>query len=248
VHKETVKRIEGEDAKGRTVTSKNVRLVDLTPKLLDSMVGRERDRRLHDALCAQLTKFDGDAAKAFAEPFYKPTRSGHEAPRVRSIRVYDEPSSGGTEVRGGFADNGMMVRTDVFERDGKYYLVPIYLKDTVADKLPNKAIIAYRPDTQWREMDDSYSFAFSLCLNDPIRLVRKSGGALFALSGYYKGTNRAIGGISIDAHDSSWQKQSQGVAQNVVAFEKYQVDLLGRSTHLVKREKRRGFSNGGDKQ
>ncbi len=248
VHKETVKRIEGEDAKGRVVTSKNVRLTDLTPKLLEKMVGREQDHALYHALESRLSKFGGDAAKAFAEPFFKPTQLGREAPRVRSIRVYDEPSSGGTAVRGGFADNGDMVRTDVFERDGKFYLVPIYLKDTVAGELPNRAVIGGMPENAWRLMDDSYRFAFSLRLDDPIRLVRKRGETTAAVSGYFRGTNRATASITIEAHDSSWKKPSQGVAQNVVAFEKYHVDLLGRSVHLVKQEKRCGFSNGGDKQ
>lgn len=248
VHKATVKRVEGEDAKGRTITSKNVRLVDLTPKLLDSMVGRAQDRALYDALSSRLAAHNGDAAKAFAQPFYKPTRPGREAPLVRSIRVYEEPSSGGTSVRGGFADNGEMVRTDVFERDGKYYLVPIYLKDTVAKELPNRAIVGGKPESDWRILDDSYRFRFSLCLHDPIRLVRKTGEMTSALSGYFKGTNRATASISIDAHDSSWQKKSQGVAQNVVAFEKYLIDPLGQSAHQVKLEKRCGFSDGGNKQ
>lgn len=248
VHKETVKRIEGEDAKGRVVTSKNVRLTDLTPKTLEKMVGREQDSALYDALASRLAEFAGDGAKAFAEPFFKPTRADRVAPRVRSIRVYDEPSSGGTEVRGGFADNGEMVRTDVFERDGKYYLVPIYLKDTVAGELPNKAIVGGKPESAWRLMDDSYRFAFSLCLNDPIRLVRKTGDVVKAVSGYFRGSDRSTGAINIEGTDSSWLKRSQGVALNVASFEKYDVDILGRSAHLIRREKRSGFSNGGDKQ
>lgn len=248
IHKETVRRIEGESEKGLTKTSKRVRLEDLTPKLLEQMVGRSQDHELYKALSERLATFDGNAARAFAEPFYKPTRAGREAPRVRAIRVYDSPSSGGIEVRGGLADNGEMVRTDVFERDGKYYLVPIYLKDTIANELPNRAIVAFKPESQWRELDGSYRFAFSLCLDDPIRLVRRSGGAESALGGYFKGTDRSSGCIHIEAHDSSWLKRGQGVAQGVVAFDKYEIDPLGRSVHKVGRETRRGFPDGGDKR
>jgi len=248
VHKETVKRIEGTDDRGLIRTSKRVRLEDLTPKLLESMVGRYRDRVLYEALAKRLAAFDGDGAKAFAEPFYKPARAGRQAPRVRAIRVYDAPSSGGTEVRGGFADNGVMVRTDVFERDGKYYLVPVYLKDTVAGTLPDKAIVQGRPESQWREMDESYRFLFSLHLNDPIRLVRRSGGTETAIGGYFRGADRSSGCIGIEAHDSSWLRRGQGVAQGIVAFEKYTIDPLGRSIHRVRQEKRRGFPDGGDKQ
>lgn len=248
VHKETVKRIEGVNDKGLIKTSKRVRLEDLSPKLLDNMVGRSQDRALHEALAARLAEFDGDGTKAFAEPFYKPTRPGRTAPRVRSIRVYDAPSSGGTEVRGGLADNGAMVRTDVFERDGKYYLVPVYLKDTVAGELPSKAIVQGRPEAQWREMDESYRFVFSLHLDDPIRLVRTSGGTESALSGYFKGTDRSTGCLHVEAHDSSWLKRSQGVALGISAFEKYTIDPLGRHAYHVKREKHLGFSDGGHKQ
>lgn len=248
IHKETVKRIEGEDEKGLIVTSKRVRLEDLTPELLECMVGREQDRELYQALAARLTAFGGVGAKAFAEPFYKPTRPGRQAPRVRSIRVFESPSSGGTPVRGGLADNGEMVRTDVFERDGKYYLVPVYLKDTVTGSLPSRAIVAHKPESKWREIDNSYQFIFSLCLNDPIRLVRKSGGTTSAASGYFAGTDRSGGTLNMEAHDSSWLKRGQGVARGVTAFEKYEMDPLGRAVHRVKQEKRRGFSNGGDKQ
>ncbi|MDO8949842.1 MAG: type II CRISPR RNA-guided endonuclease Cas9 [Actinomycetota bacterium] len=248
VHGETVKRIEGEDAKGRTVTSKKVRLVDLTAKTLELMVGRVQDRTLYEALKSRLAEFDGDAAKAFAEPFHKPTRLGRKAPLVRSVRISDKPSSGGTAVRGGLAKNGKMVRTDVFVCDGKYYLIPTYVKHTVADELPNMAIKAHKPESQWRKMDESYQFVFSLHQDDPIRLVRESCGMIVALSGYFGGTDRAAGAISIEATDSSWTKSGLGVAQSIVCLEKYQVDLLGRSVHVVKREKRCGFSDGGDKQ
>lgn len=248
IHKETVRRIEGENEKGLARTSKRVKLEDLTPRLLDQMVGRGQDRGLYEALSERLVAFGGDGKKAFAEPFYKPTKPGRTAPRVRAIRVYDSPSSGGIQVRGGLADNGEMVRTDVFERNGKYFLVPVYLKDTVASELPNRAIVAFKPESQWRELDDSYRFVFSLCLNDPIRLVRKSGGTESALGGYFKGTDRSSACISIEAHDSSWLKRGQGVAQGVTAFEKYEIDPLGRSVHKVGRETRRGFPDGGDKQ
>lgn len=248
IHKETVRRIEGLDDKGMIRTSKRVRLEDLTMKMLDNMVGRTRDRELYQALAERLAAFGGDGKKAFAEPFYKPSKPGREAPRVKAVRVYDSPSSGGTEVRGGLADNSTMVRTDVFERGGRFYLVPVYLKDTIVDELPKHAIVAFKPESQWREIDDSYRFAFSLHLNDPIRLVRKSGGSSVAMGGYFKGVDRSSACISLEAHDSSWKKHGQGVAMGIESFEKYSIDPLGRTAHLVKQEKRRGFSNGSGKQ
>ena len=40
----------------------------------------------------------------------------------------------------GAANNDSMVRVDVFLSGGKYYLVPIYVADTLKPELPNKAV------------------------------------------------------------------------------------------------------------
>ncbi len=247
IHKETVKRIEGESATGHIITSKRVRLQDLTLKTLERMVGRERDSELYQALRRRLEEYGDDGAKAFAEPFHKPARPGRSAPLVRSIRVQDDPSSGGTRVRGGFADNGKMVRTDVFEKDGKYYLVPIYLKDVAAGELPNRAIVHGKPERDWRVMDETYRFAFGLYMNDVVRLTKKKGTGSETLLGYFKGTSRSTASIKIEAHDRSWVRQSLGVAQGVLNFDKLVVDVLGRSVHPVRRETRLGFPDGGNR-
>jgi CRISPR-associated endonuclease Csn1 len=246
VHKETIRRLEGRDEAGRIKSSKRVRLEDLTPKLLERMVGAGQDRGLFEALQHHLAQYAGDGTKAFKEPFYKPSKPGRVAPQVRSIRVYDDPSSGGTLVRGGLADNGTMVRTDVFEKDGKYYLVPVYLKDVVADALPCRAIVAFKAEDDWRPIDETYRFAFSLYMNDLVQLVKKSGDGTDTWFGYFKGTNRSDAGILVEPHDSSISPKKLGVAQGVISFEKLDVDVLGREVHRVRRERRRGFSHCGD--
>jgi CRISPR-associated endonuclease Csn1 len=58
-------------------------------------------------------------------------------------------------------DNGDMSRVDVFTKEGKYYLVPIYVADCAKEELPNKAIVAGK-GKEWIEMDGSYQFLFSL--------------------------------------------------------------------------------------
>lgn len=247
-HKETIKRIEGEDAKGRLLSSKRVGLEGLSLKSLERMVGRERDAVLYRALRERLESQGDDAKKAFAEPVYKPTRPGRTAPRVRSIRVFDDPSSGGTPVRGGIADNGDMVRTDVFEKSGKYYLVPIYLKDVALGVLPDRAIVAHKPEKDWRLIDETYRFAFSLYMNDLVRLVKKTKNGTETLFGYFKGTDRSTAGIAIEAPDSSWRRRGLGIAQGTLHFDKFDIDVLGRSIHRVRQEKRLGFPHGGDQQ
>lgn len=248
VHKETVRRIMGEDRKGRIRTSKRMLLENLTPSLLETMVGKDQDRALYELLRDRLAQHAGDGRKAFSEPVYKPSRPGKTAPRVRHIRVEDQPASGGTFVRGGLADNGRMVRTDVFERDGKYYLVPVYMKDVAAGVLPMRAIVAGKAEGEWRAIDDSYRFAFSLHMDDLVCLVKKTPSGPETLFGYFGGTSRSTGAISLHAHDRSWQREGVGVAQGVLSFDKYHVDVLGRSIHTVKQEPRLGFSNGHHQQ
>ncbi len=245
-HRETIRRIDGLAEDGRIITSKRVKLESLTPALLERMVGRRHgDRALYQALADRLNAFDGNGAKAFSEPFHKPSKPGRVAPRVHSIRVEEDPSSGGVEVRGGLADNGTMVRTDVFERDGKFYLIPVYMKDVAAGALPMKAIVAFKAEADWRDVDDSYRFAFSLHMNDLVRIVKKSREGADTWFGYFKGTDRSDGGIRVQPHDASTTTKKLGVAQGVVSFDKYEVDVLGTEVHRVKREIRRGFSNRG---
>lgn len=241
IHKETVRRIEGEDAAGRIRTSKKVRLEQLTPAMLERMVGKQRDGRLYEALRTRLEEYDGDGAKAFAKPFVKPTRSGREAPRVRSIRIYGDPASGGVEVRGGLAGNGVMVRTDVFEKDGGFFLVPVYLEDVALGRLPQKACVAGKAESHWRPMDEAYAFRFSLYLNDLVRLVKRNRDGTHVFFGYYRGMNRSDATIKIEAHDSAWEKGSLGVQRAVAAFGKLEHDILGQRVFPVRREKRRGF-------
>jgi len=68
------------------------------------------------------------------------------------------------------------------------------------------------------------------------------------MGGYFKGVDRSSACINLEAHDSSWKKHGQGVAMGIESFEKYSIDPLGRTAHLVKQEKRRGFSDGSGKQ
>ena len=57
------------------------------------------------------------------------------------------PIQGGTA----YANNDSIVRTDVFYIDGEgYYLVPIYVTDTIKSELPNKAIVAHKPYERWK--------------------------------------------------------------------------------------------------
>lgn len=239
-HAETIRRIEGTNEAGMLLTSKRVRLESLKLAALENMVGKESDRRLYEILRSRLESNDDNPKKAFADPVYKPSKSS-EGPIVRAIRVYDKPSSGGTHVRGGLADNQSMVRTDVFEKDGEFYLVPVYARDVAARRLPTRAITGGKAESEWPLVDDSFDFCFSLHADDLVRIERRSSGSVDVLLGYFDGTNRRNGSIALNRHDNSGVKWGSIGARRLLSFEKLQPDVLGLRVARV-REKRLGFS------
>lgn len=210
------------------------------------------DRLLYEALRERLSAFNGDAVKAFAEPFYKPKSDGTPGPRVDKVKI-QESATITQSVNGGVAKNQTMVRTDVYYVEGKgYYLVPIYVADTVKKELPNRAIIANKPYSEWLEMDEG-DFLFSLHPGDPIFIECKKSTMLAAAkwsnvepvierkSGlfYYAGCNIATGSISFTTHDRNY---SGSVGAKTLPFlRKYQVGVLGECSPVKLPEKRLGF-------
>lgn len=209
----------------------------------------ESDWLLYNALKQQLQRYSGDAKKAFAEPFHKPKADGSEGPVVKKVKLQKKLSLG-VEVNGGqgIAENGSMVRIDVFRENGKYYFVPIYTADVVKKKLPNKAATALKPYSEWRVVDDK-DFLFSLYSRDLVHIKSKKGVKTKLKSGaiveqkdiyvYYIGANTWTASISGLGHDSKFAFEGLGI-QRLELVEKCQVDILG-NKFAVKDEKRMGF-------
>ena len=147
-----------------------------------------------------------------------------------------------------------MVRVDVFYVAGDgYYLVPIYVADTVKSELPNRAVVAFKRYTEWKEMSDE-DFLFSLYPNDLIEVEHKKELKLSLQNKdstlektitaqkmllYYIGTCISTGSISVRNHDNSYLLESLGV-KTLKSLKKYQVDVLGNIT-AVKKEVRQTF-------
>lgn len=220
---------------GEAISVLKVPLTQLKPNLLEKMVNRERESELYEALKARLNQFKDDPAKAFAEPFYK--KGGQQ---VKSVRVEMIQKTGVLVHNGkGVADNASMVRVDVFTKNGKYFLVPIYTWQVAKGILPNKAIVANKDENQWDEIDDSFKFEFTIYPNDLVKVITKKE----TFFGYYSGCDRATAAISIKEHDSEKTKGKDGQhrglgVKTAVSFEKYQVDELGKNIHLCRSSKR----------
>ena len=100
---------------------KNVPLNKLSLKTLsEKELGtafHHRNRRVIEALTAQLKKFDDDADKAFAEKFYP---FGMDRPFINSIRL-PAPRGSGIYVRGGVANLGEALYTEMYKHEGVYW-------------------------------------------------------------------------------------------------------------------------------
>lgn len=211
----------------------------------------ESDRLLYEALKKRLEEFDGNAEKAFAEPFYKPKRDGTRGPLVKKVKIYEKKTIT-VPVGGGNADNGSMIRVDVFYiEDEGYYYVPIYTADVVKGKLPNKAVVQGKTFEDWKEMDDK-DFLFSMYPNELLYIEHRKGIKLKTKKGssrqeqivrkadfyYFKGLNIASGNLFIITHDHSYEQPSLG-GKTLSCLKKYTIDALGNYSEVLLPEKRK---------
>ena len=236
LHAETIRAVRVEEDKRVSVVRKP--LTSITAADIANLC--DESGLLAKALREQLDQYGGDAKKAFAEPFYAPRPKG-ENRLVKAVRVKQTQPSG-IQVRHGVADNASMVRVDVFRKDGKYYLVPVYTSDVAAGVLPNRAIVAHKPEDKWLEMDRTYEFLFSLRPYDLVRIVNCKTEFL----GYYRGTDRDTSKITV----SSPNKNDEAVRfgpRLALSIEKLGVTVLG-DTYPIPKEKRHGVADSSDNQ
>lgn len=255
-HAETIRSSKGGD--GFTVTKTPLTNLKLNKfGEIEGYYNPASDTLLYDALLARLKDFGGDGAKAFAQPFYKPKKDGSPGPRVDKVKIR-EKATVGLPVRDGIAANGSMVRIDVFyvEDDG-YYFVPIYVADTKKESLPNKAVVAYKAYSEWKEMKDE-NFIFSLYPRDLVCIQSRKGIKLNLAKGgtgekeivrqegmyYYRAAGITVGAIQIETHDRRYLQPSLGI-KTLQSIEKYQVDVLGNYYKVDLPEKRMTFSKEG---
>lgn len=233
-----------ETIRSRTETGTVVKTALTSLKLdkngeIDGYYNPQTDPRLYQALVERLRQFNGKGEKAFAEPFYKPKKDGTPGPRVDKVKI-ERKSSLSVSTGRGVANNGKMVRMDVFHiPDDGYYYVPIYVSDTKKATLPSKAVVQGKAPGAWKQMKPEH-FLFSLFKGDLI-YVESSKGISLSLaekavgektiqvkSGlfYFCGANISKGSIEIETHDRRYGKEGLGI-KKLKVFEKRQVEVLG---------------------
>lgn len=207
----------------------------------DGLVEPVRNKRMYEAILERLDAHGGVGEKAFGphNPFYKPDRNGNPTgPEVKSVKVISKSS--GIPVRGGLANNGDMIRMDVFEKGGRFFLVPVYAHHRVTG-LPNRAIIDSKPEDKWTLIDEGFLFRFSVYPNDFLRVTLKN----CVVEGYYSTLDRSNGKVSFWAQDRSISVGKNGAItaglKTALSIEKFDVDILGRK-HPCRQEQRRGLA------
>ncbi len=241
-HKETIY-AQPERLKAKGSVTQKVPLSSLTLKDLDKLADPHRNEKLYAAIRARLEAHGGKGDKAFPpnDPLRKPDKEGNPTgPIVRSVKMVIDKMSG-IPVRGGIAKNDSMLRVDVFAKDGKYFLVPVYVHHRVTG-LPNRAIAAFKDESEWTLIDQSFEWCFSLHPNDLVCVHLKKE----RLTGYYAGCDRSGGTINIWAHDRNAGIGKDGLIRGIgvktaIKVEKLHVDLLGR-IYPAPPEKRRGLA------
>ncbi|MDO5124473.1 MAG: type II CRISPR RNA-guided endonuclease Cas9 [Eubacteriales bacterium] len=254
-HKDTIRKPYEFDEKSYAVSKVALTSLKLKNGEIENYFNPSSDILLYDALLERLKQFGGDAKAAFKENFYKPKSDGSKGPLVRKVKIIEKSTLTVTVHNGtAIADNDSMVRTDVFYVEGEgYYLVPIYVADTVKKELPNKAIVQSKSFDNWKEMNDE-NFLFSLYPNDLIHIVSKKD-LKFSLVNkdstlaknlvtkdifvYFRRSSISTASVTVISHDNTYTIPSLGV-KNLLLLEKCQVDVLGSITKSG-REKRMGF-------
>jgi len=243
-HKETIY-AQPERLKAQGGVTQRVPLSSLTLKDLGNLIDPHRNERLYAAIRARLEAHGGKGDKAFppGNPLRKPDRNGDPTgPVVRSVNMVIDKLSG-IPVRGGVAKNDSMLRVDVFTKAGKFHLVPLYVHHRVAKTLPNRAIVAFKDETEWTSIDESFKFCFSLYPNDLVRIQQKGKQPIL---GYFGSCHRGTGNINIWAHDRDQKVGKHGMIEGIgvktaLTLEKFNVDVLG-SIFSANTEARRGLA------
>lgn len=249
-HKETIR--------GKTETGTVVKTALTSLKLdkngeIKGYYNPQTDPRLYQALVERLRQFGGEGKKAFAEPFYKPKKDGTPGPRVDKVKIAEKASLSVSTGRG-VADNGEMIRMDVFHiPDDGYYFIPVYVADTKKATLPSKAVVAHKSPEAWKQMKPEH-FLFSVFKGDLIYVESSKGISLTLAekaigekkiqvkSGlfYFCGANISKGSIAIETHDRRYEMEGLGV-KKLKAIEKRQVDVLGKVSKVRLPETRLEF-------
>lgn len=196
---------------------------------------------------------EGDMVKPRANPWLRNTLlewikegSPTDKPPVNPdgkpiVKVFlEERSNSMRQINRGWVTNGDMIRCDVFSKNGKYALIPVYSHHLANALPPNRAIKAFKTESDWYLVDDTYQFEFSLWKNSRFRVTeRPKRGNAFSqiLEGNYSCLDRTTGKITYNDPNDHGGDALHVSPVTSLKFEKLYIDRLGR-VFPIPREKR----------
>jgi CRISPR-associated endonuclease Csn1 len=209
-------------------------------KVIETSFGRGKEKRKPtDAESAELQRLRELPRKPLQDD---PDSGPFTGPIIRAVKVNAGKKSG-IQIRNGLAAQESLVRVDIFTKHGKFYLVPLYVADTVKEKLPDKTADG---ETQ---IDNSFDFRFSLHPNDLAKVTLNGKGSIL---GYFRGYGGPPNPYNItllihdrnkNGHERANDKgeiPSIGI-KTALNVEKFHVDVLG-NIYSTSPEKRRGLA------
>lgn len=202
---------------------------------IEAGTGQDKEKR-------ELTPGEQAEINQLRELPRKPMKDGSPGPLIRTVKVNIGKKSG-IQVRNGLAAQDSLLRIDMFTKTEKFYLVPLYVADTVKSTLPDRTA-----DGETK-IDESFDFLFSLHPNDLVKVTLNGKGSIL---GYFRG----YGGppnpynITLLIHDRNKENHKRanekgeipsiGV-KTALSIEKFHVDVLG-NIYPAKPEQRRGLA------
>jgi len=250
VHDATVRQVRGTDGKKlpnkrpheiegvkivyerKAITDKNFKESDLEKIPVPAPYGKVGNpKKLRDEMVESLRRWIKNG---------KPKDDLPLSPRgdiIRKVRIATDRKVA-IELNGGTVDRGDMARVDVFRkknRKGKweFYVVPVYPHQIATmEQPPNRAVVAYKDDEEWAQIDSTFEFLWSLTSMSFIE-IRKTNGE--CIEGYFRGLDRSTGAASVSVH-TTLEKHglSTGIGiKTLASLKKFTVDRLGRKFEVL---------------
>ena len=209
-------------------------------KAIESGLGRGKEKRKpSETESAELEQLRALPRKPLKGD---PENGPFTGPIIRAVKANAGKMSG-IHVRNGLVAQESLIRIDVFRKEAQFYLVPLYVADTVKKELPD-----HTADGKTK-IDSSFNFVFSLHPNDLTKITLKGKGSIL---GYFRG----YGGppnpynITLSIHDRNKNGHTRANEKGEIPsigiktaldIEKFHVDVLG-NRYPAYAEERRGLA------
>lgn len=144
--------------------------------------------------------FRNDVLSALSRVFVSrpPRKNATGSAHAETVYNKDE-KKGSVEIRGGMVEKENMFRLDVFEKENKYYIVPIYVIDLISNSYKDIPQPVVYIDSRPVEIDANFNFIFSLYKDDFIEVITKDE----KIRGYLNQYNAQSGQLYIGSFDNS---------------------------------------------